>query len=142
MRKHPLIGARIVQPLRLGQLVAPIVRGHHERFDGSGYPDGLVGADIPIGARIVSVVDAYDAIVNDRPYRLGKSPEEAMRELLRSGGSQFDPEICALFVEELAHLSSSAEGRAESHTRGLRVRGADPAHETELAQRSLSWTIS
>jgi putative two-component system response regulator len=142
MRQHPVIGARIVQPLRLGQLVAPIVRGHHERFDGSGYPDGLVGKDIPIGARIVSVVDAYDAIVNDRPYRLGRSPDEAIAELLGSRGKQFDPEICNLFVQQLGYLSSNAEGRAEMHTRGLRKRRPEEAHQTELAQRSLSWTIS
>ncbi|MEA2621605.1 MAG: cyclic di-GMP phosphodiesterase [Chloroflexota bacterium] len=142
MRQHSHIGSRIVQPLRLGRLVAPIVRGHHERFDGAGYPDGLAGSRIAIGARIVTVVDSYDAIVNDRPYRAGRSPEEAMDELRRGRGSQFDPDVVELFISQFTHLSESSEGRAEAHTRGLRAPGPDPDYQLELAERSLSWTTS
>ncbi len=101
MRRHPLIGGDIVAPLRLGRLVAPIVRGHHERWDGNGYPDGLAGRQIPLGARIVGVVDAYDAMIHDRPYRAAMSEDQARTELLARRGSQFDPELAELFVDYL-----------------------------------------
>ena len=90
MQRHPVIGADILRPLRLGGLVGPIVRGHHERWDGGGYPDGLRGEAIPIGARIVSVVDAYDAMTHDRPYRSRLSDDEARKELIRHRRTQFD----------------------------------------------------
>jgi HD-GYP domain-containing protein (c-di-GMP phosphodiesterase class II) len=73
--------------------VRRIVRHDHERWDGGGYPDGLRGEEIPIGARIVLVVDAWHAMVSDRPYRAGLRPEQAREELLRHAGSQFDPEV-------------------------------------------------
>ena len=98
MRRHPGIGATIVEPLQLGRLVAPIVRSHHERWDGGGYPDRLRGAEIPIGARVVAVVDAYDAITEDRPYRPARTMDEARGEILSGAGSQFDPELADVFV--------------------------------------------
>lgn len=101
MQRHPVIGAEILQPLRLGGVVGPIVRGHHERWDGNGYPDGLQGEAIPLGARIVSVVDAYDAMTHDRPYRAALSPDEARGELVRCRGSQFDPELVDLLLAQL-----------------------------------------
>ena len=101
MRRHPLIGEAIVEPLRMGKLVAPIVRGHHERWDGRGYPDGLAGLRIPLGARIVGVVDAYDAMVHDRPYRARLSDDEARSQMLSNRGSQFDPEVADVFLEYL-----------------------------------------
>jgi putative two-component system response regulator len=101
MQRHAVIGDRILQPLRLGSIVGPIVRGHHERWDGTGYPDGLRGDAIPIGARIVSVVDAHDAMTHDRPYRAALSADEAREELLRSRGTQFDPDVVDLFVAQL-----------------------------------------
>ena len=104
MRRHPVIGASIVEPLRLGRLVAPIVRHHHERWDGRGYPDGLRGDAIPFGARIVSVVDAYDAMTHDRPYRRALSEDQARSQLLAQAGRQFDPELASLFVNHLALL--------------------------------------
>jgi putative two-component system response regulator len=142
MRRHPAIGSRIVEPLRLGRLVAPIVRGHHERFDGTGYPDGLRGADIAIGARIVTVVDTYDAIVNDRPYRRGRSHKEAVQEMLSWRGTQFDPDVLDLFVGRFEDLSSTAADRDGSGTRGLRNAARDPLNLELPAQRSLSSTIS
>lgn len=101
MQRHPVIGDGILRPLRLGSIVGPIVRGHHERWDGAGYPDGLRGGAIPIGARIVSVVDAHDAMTHDRPYRPALSDEEAREELLRSRGTQFDPDMVDLFLAQL-----------------------------------------
>jgi len=120
MRRHPLIGASIVEPLRLGRLVGPMVRGHHERWDGSGYPDGLVGAAIPIGARIVAVVDAHDAMTHDRPYRLGMPADAARRELEHSAGSQFDANIVRLYLAYLEAPAMQREDPALSeYTRGL-----------------------
>jgi putative two-component system response regulator len=101
MRAHPLIGANIVRPLRSGSELVPIIRHHHERFDGGGYPDGLCGADIPLLARIVSVCDAYDALVNDRPYRPRRSPDEAIQILAGGAGRQWDPRLVSLFLAEL-----------------------------------------
>src|SRR5438105_10749505 len=92
MRKHPGIGATIVEPLQLGKLVAPIVRSHHERWDGMGYPDGLRAADIPLGARIVAVVDAYDAITQERPYRAARSADDARGAIISGAGAQFAPQ--------------------------------------------------
>lgn len=101
MQRHPIIGDGILRPLRLGSIIGPIVRGHHERWDGGGYPDGLRGEAIPIGARIVSVVDAHDAMTHDRPYRPALSADEAREELLRSRGTQFDPDMVDLFLMQL-----------------------------------------
>jgi putative two-component system response regulator len=101
MQRHPDIGAGILQPLRLGQLVGPIVRSHHERWDGAGYPAGNHGEAIPIGARIVAVVDAYDAMTHDRPYRTALSEEAAREELVANRGTQFDPQLVDLMLEIL-----------------------------------------
>ncbi len=98
MRQHPLIGERICEPLAASEAFAPIVRHHHERWDGAGYPDRLRGERIPIGARIVGLVDSYDAIIHDRPYRRARSVAEALDEILGASGAQFDPELVRLFV--------------------------------------------
>src|SRR5215211_6042646 len=93
MRLHPLIGERICEPLATASQFAPIVRHHHERWDGAGYPDGLRGDRIPLGARIVGLVDAYDAIIHDRPYRPARSIPEDLEEIKREAGMQFDPDL-------------------------------------------------
>jgi putative two-component system response regulator len=98
MRLHPLIGERICEPLATASEFAPIVRHHHERWDGAGYPDGLRAERIPIGARIVGLVDAYDAIIHDRPYRPARSVADALEEIRRESGQQFDPALVRLFV--------------------------------------------
>jgi putative two-component system response regulator len=104
MQAHPVIGESIVRPLRTGTSLLPIIRHHHERYDGRGYPDGLRGQEIPRLARIVSVCDAYDALVNDRPYRPRRSGDEAIRVLLDGAGTQWDPEVVQLFAGEVPAL--------------------------------------
>ena len=98
MREHPLIGERICEPLTNATQFAPIIRHHHERWDGAGYPDRLRGEAIPIGARIVGLVDAYDAIIHDRPYRPARGVTDALEEIRREAGAQFDPELVRLFI--------------------------------------------
>jgi putative two-component system response regulator len=98
MRTHAAEGERICAPLRSTEHYVPIVRHHHERWDGGGYPDRLAGESIPIGARIVAVADAWDAMVTDRPYRAGLPHEEALRRLREGGGSQWDARFVQTFV--------------------------------------------
>jgi putative two-component system response regulator len=95
MRAHPAQGAAIVEKVRALRHAADIVRNHHERPDGLGYPFGLRGDDIPIGARIVMVADAYDAMTSDRPYRRAMPPERAVAELRKHAGTQFDESVIA-----------------------------------------------
>ena len=99
MRKHPVLGAHIVTPIRVLGDAVDVVRFHHERFDGNGYPHGLSGEDIPLSARIFSVVDAYDAMTSDRPYRAARGPSVALEELVACAGTQFDPEVVRAFVD-------------------------------------------
>ena len=98
MEKHPAIGARIVSQMRFAQEVAPIVRHHHERWDGVGYPDGIAGENIPVGARIVAIADSYDAMTTDRPYRAALSQQEAVRRLREGSGTQWDADLVECFV--------------------------------------------
>jgi putative two-component system response regulator len=101
MRRHPEIGERICLPLNSAGLFSPIVRHHHERWDGRGYPDGLRGEAIPLGARIVGIVDSFDAMTHDRPYRRAMPIALAVNELWRESGGQFDRALVPLFVLEL-----------------------------------------
>jgi len=101
MRTHPALGESIVKPLRSGTNLLPIIRNHHEHFDGTGYPDGLRGQQIPRLARIVSVCDAYDAMVTDRPYRLRRSLDEATAVMTNGAGKQWDPDVVKVLVAEL-----------------------------------------
>jgi putative nucleotidyltransferase with HDIG domain len=106
MRSHPEVGERILAPLDSLKSVLPIVRSSHERWDGTGYPDGLEGGEIPLGARIVAVCDAYRAMVEARPYRDGRSRGEAIEELRAAAGSQFDPESVKALLEVLRRRSA------------------------------------
>ena len=98
IKQHPIDGAKIIQPISRLNEAAEIVLHHHERFDGSGYPDGLVGTQIPYLARIMTVIDCYDAMTTDRPYTEKLTIEQAVAELRLGSGAQFDPEIVEIFV--------------------------------------------
>ncbi len=101
LRTHTGIGADVVSRVPPLRPLAPIIRAHHERWDGTGYPDGLAGAAIPFGARILAVVDAYGAMTSNRPYRLGHTAEWARTELRHCAGTQFDPVVVESFLELL-----------------------------------------
>jgi putative two-component system response regulator len=102
MRAHPEIGERTCAPLAAFAAFGPIVRHHHERWDGAGYPDGLRGEAIPVGARIVGIVDAFDAMTHDRVYRRARSVADALGEVVRLAERQFDPDLVPLLVEEVS----------------------------------------
>ena len=101
LERHPQIGFRMLDSLGVDP-VADLVLHHHERWDGAGYPDGLHGDEIPLGARIIFVTDAFDAMTSDRIYRPKRSSDAALAELERCAGSQFDPRVVAALRRELA----------------------------------------
>jgi HD-GYP domain-containing protein (c-di-GMP phosphodiesterase class II) len=112
MKTHPEIGERMLKTIDFLAPALPIVRHHHERWDGGGYPDGLVRENIPLGARIVSVCDAFDAMTSDRPYRKALGLEQACKELEDNSGSQFDPGCVELIVDVVSRLGDDhLEGR-------------------------------
>lgn len=121
IKQHPEIGERICRPLRFGAEISPIVRGHHERWDGGGYPDGLAGDAIPLGARIVAVADAFDAMTTDRPYRKALALERAWKILLEGAGTQWD----AAVVDAFASVQAGRVGVTDSaaHAAGVLHRG-------------------
>lgn len=98
MKLHPTVGANIVSSQKNIAHIAPIIHTHQERYDGTGYPHGICGNDIPLEDRIVSVVDAYDAMTDDRVYRKARSHSEAILELKRMGGKHFDPYVVNIFL--------------------------------------------
>jgi putative two-component system response regulator len=106
MRAHTTIGESIVRPLRSGANLLPIIRNHHEHFDGGGYPDGLAGRAIPRLARVVAVCDSYDALVTDRPYRKARTVDEAIATLVDGAGKQWDPEVVEALVGELSTITA------------------------------------
>jgi two-component system, cell cycle response regulator len=111
MRKHTLIGERMLSVSPALGPVARLVRSSHERWDGRGYPDGLAYAEIPVGARIIAICDAYEAMTEERPYRTAVSPPEALDELRRNAGTQFDPELVELFADVIAEIPVAAPSR-------------------------------
>jgi putative two-component system response regulator len=104
MREHVAIGEAIVRPLQSAASLLPIIRHHHERYDGRGYPEGLRGRAIPRLARIVALCDSFDALVNDRPYRPRLSTEEAVARLHAGAGAQWDPEMVEIFTGEIPSI--------------------------------------
>jgi putative nucleotidyltransferase with HDIG domain len=109
---HPVQGAQILSGMESLSEVVPLVRHHHERFDGTGYPDGLAGGLIPLGARILAVVDAYDSMTSDRPYRSTLDQREAQRRLSSGAGLQWDPGLVELWLDGLAFVNCPANAAA------------------------------
>jgi HD-GYP domain-containing protein (c-di-GMP phosphodiesterase class II) len=106
MREHPVTGSRILAPLEFFSEGAIIVRHHHERHDGSGYPDGLRGEAIPIGSRIVAIADVYDALRSARPYRHGLPHDEVVARLHHEAGRTLDHGLTALFIDVMGNGSA------------------------------------
>ncbi|KKL13086.1 hypothetical protein LCGC14_2529270 [marine sediment metagenome] len=114
VRQHTIVGGRILGAAPALLPVAKLVRSSHERYDGCGYPDAVAGEEIPLGARIVAVCDAFDAMTSDRPYRKSMSTAEALAELSSCAGSQFDPQVVEAFRAEVEELMPEAAlGRAK-----------------------------
>jgi len=109
MKQHPVIGERILTGVVGFEEVAKAIRHEHERWDGMGYPDGLVGEQIPLASRIVLACDAYHAMTSNRPYREAMSEDAARAELVRNVGTQFDPTVVAALITTLDDRRDSAE---------------------------------
>jgi ribonuclease P protein subunit RPR2 len=114
MRTHPAIGAQIVEPIRFLGDAVEIVRTHHEWFDGTGYPRGLRGEEIPLAARIFSIADSFDAMTSDRPYRRALPLERALDEIRGGAGTQFDPVVVEAFLELIEEHDLLAQGHASA----------------------------
>jgi hypothetical protein len=114
MRRHPAMGYRILAQVPYLRPAAKIVLAHHERWDGDGYPRRLKGPEIPLGARIFALCDTYDAIISDRPYRMGQTPDAAKTEIIRCAGTQFDPLVIEAFE------AAFPRWRGESHSEAAR----------------------
>ena len=119
MKLHAPIGAEILSSIEFPYPVVPIVRHHHENWDGTGYPDGLKGTDIPIGARILSVVDCYDALTSDRPYRQRMSDDDALSIILDRRGTMYDPSIVDAFLACYGRVMPASDAAAHPVARAL-----------------------
>ena len=119
IRVHPQVGAEIISAVPFPYPVAPLILSHHERWDGKGYPQGLKGEEIPLGARILSVVDYYDALTSDRPYHKAMAPEAAMALLQQEAGRALDPQVVQMFVKMAPEMESAAETLEASTPRRL-----------------------
>jgi HD-GYP domain-containing protein (c-di-GMP phosphodiesterase class II) len=115
VREHTLVGERILDAAPAMRPVAELVRATHERYDGTGYPDRLAGDAIPLGARVIAVCDAYDAMTSDRPYQVTLTPHEALVELRANAGAQFDPAVVEAFAQELAEKPITVTANTTVH---------------------------
>ena len=138
MKLHAALGADILSAIQFPYPVVPIVRHHHENWDGSGYPDRLRGTEIPLGARILSVVDCYDALTSDRPYRPKLSTSEAIAIVMQRRGSMYDPLVVDTFVSKLEELEESAGDLGPVHPTLLRIAelNSPPVKERKVNEHS------
>ncbi len=145
MKIHPVVGAQILDKVGFPYPVVPIVRCHHEKWDGSGYPDGLKEEAIPIGARILSAVDCLDALASDRQYRRALPLDEAMAHVVRESGKAFDPRIVTVLhrrYRELEKMAQSSPIRMQPLTVDMKIeRGAEPDAGFETAALETSQTV-
>ena len=119
IHSHPNIGEKLLLPLGLDAPIATTVRHHHERYDGDGYPDGLIGDAIPLAARIIGIADAFDAMTCERPYRRARTRDEAIVELRSEAGGQFDPNLVQIFCDLVTSGATDTVGEAGSLSSGL-----------------------
>ena len=138
MKIHPVVGAEIVEQVRFPYPVAPIVRSHHEKWDGSGYPDGLSGEQIPVGARILSAVDCLDALASDRQYRRALPLDEAIKVVRSEAGKSFDPRVVDVLARRYVELEQMAKGCGHAEKPKLSTdmkieRGSAPAAGFEVS---------
>ncbi len=131
MKIHPIVGAEILERVNFPYPVVPIVRAHHEKFNGAGYPDGLRGEQIPIGARILSAVDCLDALVSDRQYRKAIPIDDAIRVLVEESGKSYDPQVVKIIHARYRELEAKAKAQVVQTTKVSSIikveRGANPA---------------
>jgi diguanylate cyclase (GGDEF)-like protein len=138
IRRHPALGKRIIEQAPELTDVMPLVLHHQERWDGTGYPAGLRGEDIPLGARIIAAADAYHAIRSDRPYRPGRTHRQALKELRRSSGTQLDPRVVDALIAALegdARLRDLLPAWTDNEDAGSRHEAAAPALSVSIASR-------
>ncbi|MBI3160752.1 MAG: GAF domain-containing protein [Chloroflexi bacterium] len=135
IRRHPELGASIVAPVKKLTHVAPIIRSHQEWYDGSGYPDGLKGEDIPLGARVLAVVDAYSAITDNRVYRAARSPQTAIDELRAYSGTQFDPQVVSVFLKLLESKKKTGKARKAKTAPKPKAKSAPKAKRKSPAKK-------
>jgi len=142
MKIHPVVGAEILERVRFPHPVTPIVRSHHERWDGTGYPDGLRGQSIPIGARILAAVDALDALASHRQYRRAFPLDEAMAKVASDSGKAFDPEVVEVLQRryvDLEALASAQDAETAQHCPAVSLeRGQESTPGLEIARRPAS----
>lgn len=140
MKIHPVVGAEILERVRFPYPVTPIVRSHHEKWNGTGYPDGLKGPEIPIGARILATVDCLDALASDRQYRRALPLDEAMRFVSAEAGVSFDPQVVDILTRRYVELEKRAQGlhieKAKLSTDVNVERGLEPAAGFENTKRA------
>ncbi len=152
MKVHPTVGAEILEAVEFPYPVVPIVKSHHERWDGSGYPQGLRGEAIPLGARILAVVDSLDALASDRQYRAGIPLEDAVQVIAGDSGQKFDPRVVDILVRRYADFETKTKAASPTVTRARTFRGAthvetSPAGEAgpntaDLAQMNFTLSIA
>ncbi len=147
MKIHPIVGAEILERVQFPYPVVPIVRAHHEKWDGSGYPHGLKGEEIPIGARILAAVDCLDALASDRQYRRALPLDEAMKVVQKESGTSFDPRVVDALSKHYVALEKKAKAPREHDpaklSKDIKVeRGLAPAAGFEAAAPSASSATS